>query len=907
MLREAKPFKRKHGHRESQEVTPCGKPEASRLWLRLVDAGLIGVIFVAPLLMGGRGEVGRLVYVAFVCWTSVCWLVRQCLLRDARWRWSGLEGILLAGVLLVMFQLAPLSPAVRNALSPQVSELLPLWTTQAAAETHLGEWSHLTLAPQATRGGLVTLVAHALLFLVLVQRIRDRHDVRRLVRWLALAAVGMAVLGLAQMLFGNGKFLWVYEHPSRDTYRVVKGTFQNQNHFAHFLALGIGPLLWWLHGLWTAAPKPSFGSGGRSLDRHEMTKHALTIGLGLVAFAGLLTFSRGGVIAMFTATVIGLGLFLRQGLLGRKSLLAIAGLSVVTSAALLIYGYEPLAARLSTFREAHSLEELSRGRSALWAAHLKAIPQFAWTGAGVGSHPYIYPTFMEEDLDVAFTHGENGYLHLLIETGIPGLLLMLAAAATIGFWCFRVLRTPGKTGQAALGAALVPGLAASLLHSLGDFVWYIPACFSLTVVLAACVCRLCQLTPAVEPLGGLAAVRESAWRRLASRLAAGGETTLPRLGWIAASAGLIGLAAALVAGRVPQALAAPHWEAYFKLARVVRQAERSEEPNVSAEQVAAMAAHLGETLRRDPYHARANLRMASVWLQQFDAQQQTSENPMPLSQIRDAALASQFPTRAAQDQWLAAVMGDNRRLLDAALLHAQRAVRLCPLQGEGYVYLAELAFLNGTSAQLKHAFVNQALRVRPYSGVVLLAAGGEAALTADNERALSLWKQAFHLDPQQQTQIIGLLAANMPADAFLDYFRPDRVALQKLYAFYRDRAMLEPAQFVGVRYAGELEREAQRQDGSAAAALWSQASGVHAYLKDAQKAAACARRAVDQLPDDFQSHRRLAAALLSNQEYDEAVTQLQWCLSRQPEDASLRQQLEQANRHRLTSSGVVVR
>jgi len=85
-------------------VASSGSEEVNRVLLRLVDAGLIGVLFVAPLFMGGRGDVGRLVYVALVCWTSVCWLLRQCLLADARWRWSGLEAILLAGVGLVVLQ-----------------------------------------------------------------------------------------------------------------------------------------------------------------------------------------------------------------------------------------------------------------------------------------------------------------------------------------------------------------------------------------------------------------------------------------------------------------------------------------------------------------------------------------------------------------------------------------------------------------------------------------------------------------------------------------------------------------------------------------------------------------------------------------------------------------------------------
>jgi tetratricopeptide (TPR) repeat protein len=383
--------------------------------------------------------------------------------------------------------------------------------------------------------------------------------------------------------------------------------------------------------------------------------------------------------------------------------------------------------------------------------------------------------------------------------------------------------------------------------------------------------------------------------------AGGGEVAGPRAAWLAASAGLIGLAAALIAGRVPSALAAPHWEAYFKLARAARYAGAAEDPAQTANRLSAMATHLAETLRRDPYHPRANLRMAAMYLQRFDAQQQTSENPIPLNQIRDAALASQFPTREAQDEWLAIVTGENRQLLDRAFLHAQHALRLCPLQGEGYVYLAELAFLNSALLQLKHAFVDQALRVRPFSGVVLLAAGGEAALANDSEQALMLWKQAFHSDPEQQTRIIELLAFQMPADAFLEYFRPDRDSLGQLYHFYLGHALVEPAKFVGSRYVAELEREASQAESQEAAALWDQASEVYAYLGNVQKAAECARQAIFQTPDDFARRQRLAAALLNNQEYGEAISQLQWCLSRRPDDAGLQQQLERANGQRLAA------
>lgn len=906
MTREVATFERQHEDRSRRDVPQAGWEKASQTLLRLVDAGLLGVLFVAPLFMGGRGEIGRLIYIALVCGTALCFLARQCLLAEARWRWSGLEWMLLAGLLLIVLQLAPLPAGVLRTLSPHVPGLLPLWTSQAGAETQLGSWNQLTLAPSATRAGLTTFLAHGLLFLVVLQRLGDVSDIKRLVRWLAIAAIGMAALGLAQFLLGNGKFLWIYEHPSRSTLGAVKGTFQNQNHFAHFLALGIGPLLWWLHRLWTAAPRESFAFGSRSWDRHAVLKQSLTIGLGLVAFAGLLTFSRGGVLAMFAAAVISLGLLIRQGALGKKSWMAIGGLSLVVAAALTIYGYEPLANRLSTLRDSRSLDELCRGRDALWAAHLKAIPQFVWTGAGVGSHPYIYPTYMEEDFDVEFTHGESGYLHQLVETGLSGLLLTLAAAALLGYWCWHAAHLPTGAESSLLAVALVPGLAASALHSFADFVWYIPACLSLTIVLAACLCRLYQLTQdgqrdaCLQPPAGW----QSGLRRW---ILAGGEVAAGRTAWIVATAALALLAAGVVSSRLPSALAAPHWEAYLKLARQTRQVDPSEDPRQTADRLTAMAEHLAKTLRHDPHHPRANLRRAALDLRQFDQRQQVSENPMPLNQIRDAALASQFPTRAAQDQWLTLVTGENRCLLDQALQHAQRALRLCPLQGEGYVYLAELAFLYSNSPQLKHEFVEQALHVRPHSGVVLFAAGGEAALVEDNQRALAMWKQAFHLDPEQQLRIIELLAAQMPADVFLEYFHPDRIALGRLYHFYRQQAAVDAARFVGLRLAAECERDALQAESLDAAALWDQAGHVYAFLNDPSQAVRCARQAALLTPDHFARRQRLAVALLKNDEYEEAVSQLQWCLRRRPDDPGLQQQLEQANRQRLTSRSIIAR
>lgn len=869
--------------RGSQSVASSAPTPPDR-WLRLVDLGLGAVIFVAPLFMGGRYEIGRLVFVAAVCFTALAWVVRQCVVGAGKWRWSGAELLLLAGLLVILLQLLPLPPALLHTLAPETSQLLPLWSADSETPLKLGTWNQVSLSPQATRGGLVTYLAYVMLFLVVVQRIQHRSDLERLLRWLALAAVGMAALGLAQMLLSNGKFLWIYEHPFRDTHGAVKGTFQNQNHFAHFLALGIGPLIWWLWSLNQGRAPRSFQAGAARLTGHDALRHGLSIGLGLLVVAGLLTFSRGGAVAIFTATAVCGGIYFGKRLVGKRAVAAMGLLALVVLGSLAIYGYEPLSRRLSTLRDAHSLAELCRGRNALWAAHRQAIPRAPLLGTGVGSHRDIYPVYLSEDFDVEFSHGESGYQHLLVETGFLGAAVLLTGAGLALAWGLRALWAPGDSRQVAYAGALLAGIGTSLVHAAGDFVWYIPACMSLTVVIAAGLCRLNHWTLAARTAEG-----GETRRRFAGR-----EWSLSRLGWGAGAAVTLAVVAAMLADRTPAALAAVPWEQYFKAARQSRLAGQS--PHATPESVAVLSRHLEQVLRQDPYHVRANLRLAGLRLGQFDQEQLASENPLALAQIREAALASQFPSQAAQEKWLQAVTGPRRALLDDALKYTRRALALGPLQGEGYVYLAELSFLEGNSPQAKAAYVAQALRVRPYSGQVLMAAGLEAALAGDMPRAMDLWKQAFHAAAEQRNQLIQMLALQLPPDQFVQQFAPDAAGLGQLYSFYLARNLPDQARAVAGRYVAALETELPAQTGRAAADSWAQASAVYSFLGDTARAAACARRAVQHAPDDFDKHKTLALALLANRQYDEARRELTWCVSRAPDDANLQQLLATAAR-----------
>ncbi|NQU21086.1 MAG: hypothetical protein HQ567_07370, partial [Candidatus Nealsonbacteria bacterium] len=187
-------------------------PQLDRLLLRIVDGGLAGCIFLVPMFMGGRQAPGQLVLVTLSVVVAVAWSVRQLLRTQFRWRRCGAQWLLAAGAILLVLQIAPLSPSMLSRVAPHTSRILPLWTgvtpgNAQSAETaapSMGSWKCISLVPAETEAALAVFLAYCLLFLVTVQRIRGVEDVERLLRWIAIAAVIMAGFGLIQLLAGNG-------------------------------------------------------------------------------------------------------------------------------------------------------------------------------------------------------------------------------------------------------------------------------------------------------------------------------------------------------------------------------------------------------------------------------------------------------------------------------------------------------------------------------------------------------------------------------------------------------------------------------------------------------------------------------------------------------------------------------
>ena len=866
--------------------------------LRIVDLGLFTVLMVAPLLMGGRHPMGRLVLSAIVWGMSVAWFGCQLLRREAKWSWSGAELVLLLAVALVIAQLAPWPASWCDWLSPAQSRLLPLWNTRSTPDAALGTWRSVSLTPQRTRQGLCLLATYAMLFLVSFQRIRTLVQIERLLKWAAAATIGMATIGLLQYLFGNGKFLGFYDHPTRNTLYTVKGTFANQNHFAHFLALGIGPLFWWLGRVanHSTGEEFQFHTRGRRPSTPESGAWMQRMGLGVVFFAGVLSFSRAGLMIMALAAAVSLAISRVHQRIDRKTVVYGIATAATLASAVAIHGHQRLSSRLETLTTG-SIDQLdpSGARRKIWTAVCQAVPDFLRLGAGVGSHREVYPTYMHDWSDVEYTHAENGYLQILLETGIPGFCLLLIAVFTTGYWIAEPLRKRSSPRITACVGAIAAGWVASIAHAFVDFNWYIPACMSFTILLMAAAARLRQLSGSErQPITTAPRLDESETADAAPAL------LLSRWNWSVCVLAVLFVGVLCLQTQRAPAFSAPHWEAYLGISLAEQRASEADETRrkkADGDPADLMADHLAQALHHDPCDARAHLRLATNCLRRFEAIQRSAENPMSLLSIREAAVASQFTSRKSQHDWLYAATGDHIRLVYQALYHTRAALRLGPLQGKAYLHLADLAFLEGRSS-LRTSLITQARAVRPFDGATLYTAGYEALQAGRLGESAELYAQAFHRGRDIQQLIIESLATRLSTDAFVALFRPDRQALGQLFEFYRESNQTEPAKAAATHYIVALEADAKRLTGSEAAVLWDQSQKVHGYLRQLPQALIAAREAATALPTDYRLRYVFAARLQQVGHVDEAIEQFQWCQRRRPADESVQARLATLNKLR---------
>ncbi len=746
---------------------------------------------------------------------------------------------------------------------------------------------------------------YILVFLVAAQRIRHIEDVERLLRWCALSTVVMASFGIVQHLTSNGKFFWFYEHPFSDTGHGATGSFTNRNHFAQCLALGVGPLIWWLQDAMRRSRGRSHGS--------DVSVGLLGVALGVVLFAGLLSLSRGGIIAMFLAAAICTAVCYRATSLGGRFVAALAGAGVLIGLSLAIFGYDRVSTRIEDVSSG-SLKRLdgnasdSNARRAIWANTAKAASHHLLLGTGVGSFSEVYPRYSDKPIVIGKepTHAEDGYLQVLLETGIVGFALLLTGIFVCASWCIGGMRASVPTRARVCAAAIAGSLAASVAHSLVDFVWYAPALTAIVVILAACIMRIRQIVGPQEKRNAAEGRRWESEFRIPSSPAFSAR----RFAWLLAAAALTLVGGWMIANRIGPAVAQPYWDEYL-VALHAAEAQDVSDPTralVDAQTQQRWIACLENVVRWEPTHIGAHLKLVETHRRLFDILQRESPNPMPVIQISDAVFNEpQFRSRRVLREWLSRAVGPNCAHLQACLDHLRKALALCPLEGRGYVHAAELSFLWTSDRAAKQACVEQAMRVRPFDGAVLYAAANQAILSGNVPLWREYLKRAFRYGREQQQRILADRVAAAPPDGLsaviadiLKEFRPDLANANYLDKLCTGRCPPEQLLLLTQYRAETAEAEATAaKDAEAAAHLWLTACALQRRLHNDGKALQCARNALHRGAGLFEVHYELGRCLLNQSQFAEAESHLRWCLQRRPDDRAVENLVREALKGRL--------
>jgi len=266
----------------------------------------------------------------------------------------------------------------------------------------------------------------------------------------------LAVFAIAQFFSSPALIYWTVK-PRWGGW--VFGPYVNHNHFA-----GLMEMLIPLAAVYVL-------SRPRAYPARLLLGFAVSVAVASVLLSG----SRGGLIALVAEVLILTVILLRRAP-GRRS--AAAGvLGIVLAASLFLWMDQgDILKRFSTVASLTRTPEATFGERR-WVA-LDALRMFRhrpFTGVGLGSFETAYPPYRSFPSDFEWDHSHNDYAEALAETGLTGLVLMLASLVFLLGMAFRNLRERlrHEQGWMQLGAAL--GCCGLLVHSLVDFNLHIPA------------------------------------------------------------------------------------------------------------------------------------------------------------------------------------------------------------------------------------------------------------------------------------------------------------------------------------------------------------------------------------------------------------------------------------------------
>lgn len=487
---------------------------------------LISLLAFMPLAFGVVEAWSEQIVVVFAAAISICFVLKLVFQKEAKlvWSWSYVPVALF--VLIAVIQLIPFRTELINMMSP---------STAATKKELLGDLPNsdvllksmtLSFYPHATTQNLRLVLAVASVFFVVVNTYRRPKQIKRLLGAIAIIGGSIAVLSVAQSLFGNGKIYWLV--PS-DSGKAFSGTFINNSHYAQFMNLSIGVALALImvkvHEAFSGKkvkPPVAFNYISSPAARGLWLLVAMMIISAVTVFMSL---TRGGMISMLIAAgFTTLVLSWRRSLRSQSWVIVLMALGAFIC--VLYVGFDAVYDRLASLRQFNQYEnrlQIVKDIAVAWT-------RFPVLGTGLGTHEVVYPMFDRSTLPALAAYAENEYAQAAEETGIVGLAALLAFGFLVWKSYIASVRsafTPVRSAAYGLGF----GLLAILIHSFSDFGQHLPANAMLSGISCALLLVLAQLRKNENAAGKvIPASRSSGSLRIAALVCVVGVSTWVLLG-----------------------------------------------------------------------------------------------------------------------------------------------------------------------------------------------------------------------------------------------------------------------------------------------------------------------------------------------------------------------------------------
>ncbi|HPD13658.1 MAG TPA: O-antigen ligase family protein [Planctomycetota bacterium] len=447
---------------------------------------LVALLLFLPLAFGTVQAWSEFVYVAGAGVLGLCFALKLLVQRDVAVVRTWAYAPILLTLLLAVVQLIPLPTGLVRVLSPNTAAMKAQLLADLSGEGPRA--MALSFYAQATRHDLRLLLAAAVVFAVVLNVYRHPDQIKRLLASAAAIGGGIALLALAQNVFGNGRIYWTYP-----TYGNVaaSGPFVCHSHYGQFMNLSIGAAL----ALLFVRLHESFGHGPVRFPEvvERLSSPELRVVWYLAAMVVLgaatlfLSLTRGGMVSLLIAGgFTGLVTASRRTLRGRG--LILTGLALSAFAVVLYIGFDAVYDRLATLRGLHGYG----GRWEVVKNLAVSFTRFPLAGTGLGTHQVVYPMFDRSMAPDVASHAENEYAQAAEEMGVLGLGLLLAFLAIVGAAYIRsVRRLRFPIRSAALGLGF--GLMAILVHSFSDFGQHLPANHCLAAISCALLLNIARV------------------------------------------------------------------------------------------------------------------------------------------------------------------------------------------------------------------------------------------------------------------------------------------------------------------------------------------------------------------------------------------------------------------------------